>query len=90
MNLCPICKLTHDNNHKIINNNNKEFKCGIYNENYNSYCKNCNRNICITYENEHNEHSIIYYDKLIIQNNKIINRLKEIKKEIDIFNNDIK
>jgi len=38
MNLCPICKSTHDNNHIIINYNDKEFKCNIHNENYNSYC----------------------------------------------------
>jgi hypothetical protein len=41
-------------------------------------------------ENDHNEHSIIYYGKLIIKENKIIDRMKEIRKEIDIFNNDIK
>ena len=90
INLCPICKLNHDNNHKIINYNDKEFKCGIHNENYISYCNKCEKNICMSCENEHSEHSIIYYGKLIIQENKIINRMKEIRKEIDIFNNDIK
>jgi hypothetical protein len=90
MNLCPICKSTHDNNHNVINYNDKEFKCNIHIENYNSYCNKCKKNICMTCENEHNNHSIIYYDKLIIQDNKIINKMKEIKKEIDIFNNDIK
>ena len=90
MDFCPIYKTNHDNNHKIINYNYKEYKCGIHNENYNSYCINCNNNICKLCENEYNEHLIIYYDKLIIQDNKIINRMKEIKKEIDKFNNDIK
>jgi len=90
MNICPICKSTHDNNHIIINYNDKEFKCNIHNENFISYCNECKRNICMSCEEEHNEHSIIYYGKLIIKDNKIINRMKEIKEEIDKFNNDIK
>ena len=41
-------------------------------------------------ENNHNEHEIIYYGKLIIEDNKIKKRMEEIKREIDIFNNNIK
>ena len=59
MNLCPICKINHDNNHKIINYNDKEFKCGIHNENNISYSNKCNKNICMSCENDHNEHLII-------------------------------
>ena len=63
MNLCPICKTNHNNNHNIINYNDKEYKCSIHNEIYNSYCNKCNKNICMSCENEHNEHLIIYYGK---------------------------
>ena len=90
INLCPICKSKHDNNHKIIKYKNKDYKCNIHNEKYNSYCNKCKRNICKICENKHNDHEIIYYDKLIIENEKIIKNMKEMKKEIDIFNNDIK
>ena len=34
INICPMCKCKHDNNHKIINYNEKEYKCNIHNEYY--------------------------------------------------------
>ena len=36
MNLCPICKCTHNNNHIIINYNDKELIFFMHIENYNS------------------------------------------------------
>ena len=89
INICPICKSKHDNNHKIINYNEKEYKCNIHNEYYYSYCKECKKNICMICENNHNEHEIIYYGKLIIEENKIKEKMEEIKKEIEKFNKDI-
>ena len=41
-------------------------------------------------ENNHNDHERIYYGKLIIEDDKIIKKMEEMKKEIDIFNNNIK
>ena len=41
-------------------------------------------------ENNHNDHEKIYYGKLIIEEDKIIKKMEEMKKVIDIFNNDIK
>ena len=83
-----ICK--HNNSHKIINYNDKEYICNIDNEKYNSYCKECKKNICILCENKHNNHELISYGKLIIEEDKIIKKKEEIKKEIDLFNNNIK
>jgi len=88
--LCPSCKSSHDNNHKIINYNDKEFICDIHNEQYNSYCNKCKKNICILCENNHNDHDLVYYGKLAIEESQIIKKLAEIKKEIDIFNDNIK
>ena len=85
-----MCKSKHDSNHKIINYNDKEYICNIHNEKYNSYCKECKKNICMFCENNHNDHELIYYGKLIIEDNKIIKKMEEIKKEIDIFNNNLK
>ena len=90
INLCPICKSKHDNKHKIIKYKNKEYKCNIHNEKYNSYCNKCKKNICMICENNHNNHERIYYGKLIIEEDKIITKMEEMKKEIDIFNNNIK
>ena len=85
-----MCKSKHDNKHKIINYNDKEYICNIHNEKYNSYCKECKKNICLLCENNHNEHELIYYSALIIEDNKIIKGMEEIKREIEIFNNNIK
>ena len=90
INLCPICKSIHNNNHRMINYNNKWYKCDIHNKEYNSYCNKCKINICMMCENNHKEHELIYYGKLIIEDNKIIKYMKEIRKEIDIFNKNIK
>jgi len=87
--ICPMCKSKHDNNHKIINYNEEEYKCNIHNEYYYSYSKECKRNICMICENNHNEHEIIYYGKIIIEENKIKEKMNELKEEIDKFNKDI-
>ena len=54
--LCLKCKSKHNNNHKIINYNDKEFICNLHNKQYNSYCNKCKKNICIICENNHNNH----------------------------------
>ena len=90
INLCPICKLKHDNNHKIIKYKNKEYKCNKHNEKYISYCNKCKRNICMICENNHNNHERISLGKLIIEDDKIKKRMEEMKEEINIFNNNIK
>ena len=41
-------------------------------------------------ENNHNNHDKIYLGKLIIEDDKIKKSMEEMKKEIDIFNNNIK
>ena len=62
----------------------------MHNKQYNSYCNKCKKNICIICENNHKNHELIYYSKLVIEDNKIIKIMEDIKKEIDIFNNNIK
>ena len=57
--LCPICKSKNNKNHKIINYNDKEYICNLHNEKYNSYCKECKKNICMICENNHSEHELI-------------------------------
>jgi hypothetical protein len=41
-------------------------------------------------ENNHSDHERISLGKLIIENDNIIKLMEEMKKEIDIFNNNIK
>ena len=47
INLCPLCKESHDKNHIIINDELKNFVCDKHGDNYNLYCKTCQENMCI-------------------------------------------
>jgi len=80
----------HDNNHKIINYDDKEYICDVHNEIYNSFCNECKKNICIECEKNHNDHKLLFYKYLINEDDKINKNMEEIRKEIDIFNNNIK
>ena len=89
INICPLCKSNHNNNHKIINYDNKNYICEMHNINYIRYCKNCKSNICMVCLNNHKNHSIINYEDLILNeedNKKEINKLKEY---INKFNKNI-
>ena len=91
INLCPICKTSHDKNHRIIEYEDKKYKCNKHNEIFTKYC--CGNNICIECENEHKNHKNIYYGDILptINNNDIkefINKLNnEINEIINILNN---
>ena len=65
MNLCPLCKSSHDKKHKIINYDQKYFICNIHNKEYNSYCETCNKDICILCKKDHKEHEFKLYDDII-------------------------
>jgi len=86
--LCPLCKSMHDQNHDIIIYDNKNYICSKHNENYTKYC--CNKNICIECEKEHKSPSSIYYGDLLPDNfeknniNEIIDLFK--KEVINIIN----
>ena len=70
MNICALCKSSHDKTHNIIEYDQKNYICHLHNEAFNSYCKDCKKDICLMCEGEHNDHNIIYYGK-IMQNIKI-------------------
>ena len=69
LNLCPLCKSTHDKNHKIIDYVEKDYICNMHNKEYNSFCETCNKDICILCKQEHKEHKIISYEELTIPEN---------------------
>ena len=77
-NLCPYCKekyLKENEEHNIINYDDKNYLCNIHNEKYTSYCKDCNENICLYFKNEHKMHGIINFENILpnINNIKIMN-----------------
>ena len=41
-NLCPLCYSNHDTSHKILNYDDKNYKCEKHYENFIEYCENCN------------------------------------------------
>ena len=64
INICPICKSNHKNNHNIINYDKRYIICNIHNESYFGYCNECKKNICTYCEDEHDNHDIITYGKI--------------------------
>jgi len=85
-NICVTCKIKHDKNHKIIDYDNKDYICNIHNEGYTRYCKDCKLNLCIYCEVDHNNHNTI---NIMPDLSKIKNNIKELRENIDIFNNNI-
>ena len=89
-NICLLCKSKHDNNHKIIDYDRKNYICNNHNENYISYCKECKMNLCLQCEIKHNDnHEIINYRNILPNENKIKEEIKEFRNKIEKFNNKI-
>ena len=89
-NLCLICRSNHNLNHKIINYTQKNYICQKHNEQFTKYCFKCNKNICYSCDEEHKEHEIILLGNIKPNMSETKGKLLKVKKEIDIFNNNIK
>ena len=81
MNLCPLCKSTHDKKHKIINYAQKFYICNKHDKEYNSYCETCKYDIFILCKKDHRQHKITSYDDIIPE--KDIISEEEIKSDIN-------
>jgi hypothetical protein len=90
INLCLYCKSFHEQNHNIINYDQKNYICNKHYEPFIRYCKQCNKNICFICEDEHEEHDMTSLSEIKPNINEINNYLTEMKKEIDIFITNIK
>ncbi len=89
-NLCPLCKSIHDKTHNIIDYDEKYFICDLHYESYNSYCTDCNTDICIICENQHNGHKILSYGKIFPDIKKIKEKVNDFISKKEAFKNDIK
>ena len=85
-NICVECQINHDKNHKIIDYENKNYICYNHYEGYTRYCEDCKMNLCKNCEVDHNNHNTI---NIMPDLDKIENNIKELKENIDIFNNNI-
>ena len=88
INLCPVCKSSHEELHNIINYDLNNYICELHNEKYISYCQNCKKNTCILCTSEHNNHDLNIY-KILDKNRKIM-ELNELRNIINKFYRDIK
>ena len=84
INLCPLCNSSHDNTHKIIDYDKKNYICSIHNDAFISYCKKCKNNLCMLCEKEHNKnHNIINYKNIIQDDGKIKEKMNVFKLKIE-------
>ena len=84
-----LSEQTHNKENNIKKYKEKHYICNMHNKRYISYCKKCNKNLCLNCENEHkNENSLIYYKDIIPDINETYK--EEIKLKIEKFNNNIK
>ena len=90
INLCPLCKSTHNKGHYIINYDQKNFVCNLHSQSYNSYCKKCRKNLCLFCEQDHIGHDITSYGMIMPKLKDLKNILSEFKSELDKFNSNIK
>ena len=89
MNICPLCKLNHNNEHGIINYDKKNYTCDRHiNESYNSYCERCRRDIC-TLCSDHRNHKRIEFSDILPSKEDLLQKKKELKDSIILLYNDI-
>ena len=83
-NLCPLCKRTHDKDHKIVKYENKFFICEKDFGKFNNYCSTCDKAICSFCENEHDKHHKMTFGTIMGKNIKNIDDLqKNLKQDVN-------
>ena len=88
INLCPLCKTSHNKEHVIIDYDSKNILCNKHGERYMFYCDECNLNLCDLCELSHNEYHNYSYLNDIIENED--ENIKELRIKIDEFINEVK
>ena len=89
MNLCPLCKSIHNENHNIINYDDKNYICKKHNEEYIKFCQKCDENICTICEIEHYAHKMINFDNINIKKYNLMEDNEKFKDKINEFKNEI-
>jgi len=85
-NICPLCKSKHNQDHDIIDYEQKDFICIIHNEKFTSYCKNCKLNLCIECESSHQDkENIVMYRDILPDKDKIASQINELRIMIDQY-----
>ena len=87
INICPLCRLIHDNNHNIINYDIINFICNEHYEPFTSFCSECKINTCVSCEINHIDHSILSYGRMMRNKKEIIEKGNILRKNIDELKN---
>ena len=90
MNLCPLCKNSHNKNHYISDYEDKDYTCSNHKDIYVSYCKDCKKDICTLCQKDHNKHNLISYGNIIPDTSGFEKDLKETKESIERYKKKIK
>mgnify|MGYP002626626905 CR=1 FL=1 len=85
INICNLCISIHDNNHNIIEYEKKNYICENDGEHFTSYCQTCKKNLCVSCENDHGQHEVIPFSKLMKNKNELIKHNTNLKKDVDNF-----
>lgn len=90
VNLCPLCVRSHKNEkHFVMDYSMKDFICKTHFESLNSYCKDCNKDLCIMCEKEHIKHNVQSYGVLMPDKDGLNCELKKLEENIEKFKNSI-
>lgn len=89
INLCPLCKNSHDKSHNIIDYDKKDYICEKHNDSFIKYCCSCKQNLCL-YCKDHNSHECISFEKIIPNIDDLRNGIEKLRKKLDKFDDKIK
>ena len=90
INICPLCKLKHNKEHNITNYDKIHYMCNKHEgEMFTNYCHKCKKNICSLCEKNHSKHDKQSIGDMILDKKELLNKLNELKKSINIYNENI-
>ena len=89
INLCPLCKSAHDNNHSIINYDLKNCICNIHKETFVKFCKDCDKDICFSCFETHRNHKLTNYEDILTNIDAMEKNMTELRNTIDKFKENI-
>ena len=88
--ICDICKQNNNEFHnKIINYDEKYYKCSEHNDDYIAYCEDCKKNLCSICEG-HKEHKRIFFMDILPKKEDLIKTKDIIESTINKFNSQIR
>ena len=80
INLCPLCKSRHSNDHYIIDYDDKNYHCKKHKDAFILYCNDCKINLCFLCRNEHNNHNIIDLGSILPNKEELLKSMKYLNK----------